>query len=302
MEKKVYLLLMFCIVSLMATAQDEGAVIKKERLERTKSFYISAGPSFTLGKNIGDYSKGASFEFGFLKRINRVLSVGPSLSYTSFKYDPKVTTAQGGGAYVSNGDPNDWATTYSIPDLAYDYGYVLNLSGGNLKLLSLGYTIKLNLIPVKDNTKVSIYGFAKPFLTVASRGDVSGSADRYAYETYVDDSGDLNYNLGDATWYKDGYSETWGPHSGNTGNTGYPALRAETKVTGGIFLGPGIEFMPVKPLSVFAQAAFGYTFPITYVSTKSYDNTVASYASDKFPMIKKGFPLINIQVGLSYNF
>src|SRR3989337_3602771 len=89
--KKLYVLILFSAFITIVNAQDEGTIVKKARLERSKGIFIGGGPSFTLGKNIGDYSKGLNFEAGYLTRLNRVISIGPSISYISFKYDQKKT-------------------------------------------------------------------------------------------------------------------------------------------------------------------------------------------------------------------
>ncbi|MDH4091855.1 MAG: hypothetical protein OEV74_14530 [Cyclobacteriaceae bacterium] len=300
--RRLYLLaclILLCIE--FATAQDEGVITRKERIDRSNSFFFGFGPSFTLGDNIGDYSVGFNFETGFQKRLNRVLSIGPSISYLSFRYDPDVTSVSG-SAYVGNGDPNGWGAKYALPNLNYNYGYVITLEGGNLSLFSFAVNLKLNLVPIKDNSKFSVYGFAKPFITYVTRGEVTGSDVRYTYEIYEDlgSSGSINddilyYNLGDGTFYQDGYTGNWGPNS-------YDALKSGTEITGGIFIGPGIEVMPTKVVSIFLQAAFVYTFPVTFVSTQSYEPSIESYLDDNFPMTKKGFPSVNIQLGLSFNF
>lgn len=283
-------------------AQDEGVITKRERIDRSKSIFIGLGPSFTLGKNIGDYSVGFNVEAGFQKRLNRVFSIGPSISYLMFNYDPEITTEEG-GAYVGHGDPNNWSTEFQgVPDLTYDYGYVLNLEGGDLSLLSLAVNLKFNFVPIRDNSKISVYGFAKPFITLAMRSDVNGSSTRYAYETFVEDQGTgttnddiLYFNQGDDTWYPDGVTSTWGPDD-------YEALKSDSEITGGIFVGPGIELFPAKAVSFYVQAAFGYTFPITYVATRSYEPSIDSYFDEEFPMVKKGFPSVNLQFGVSFNF
>jgi hypothetical protein len=289
--------------SFILKAQDEGAIVKRERIDKNNGIFIGLGPSFTLGKNIGDYSVGFNIEAGFQKRLNRILSIGPSVSYLSFKYDPEVTNVDR-GAYVGTGDPNDWKTKYGFQSLSYNYGYVLTLEGGDLSLISLALNLKLNFVPIKENSKFSVYGFAKPFVTMASRSAVKGSDERYTYEIYetgvltATESDDLLYwdNLNDDTWYKDeDYKGTWGPES-------YDALKSDTEITGGIFIGPGIEIVPTNAVSFFIQAAFGYTFPITYVGTESYDTTIASYLDEEFPMTKKGFPSVNLQFGVSFNF
>ena len=300
--KKLLCFLSLLLIGVTASAQDEGTIVKRERIDKNKGLFIGLGPSFTFGKNIGDYKTGFNVELGFLKRVNRVLSIGPSISYLSFQYDPEVTTEKEGNAYIGYGDPNNWGDKYPVNNLAYDYGYVLELEGGDLSLTSLAVNIKLNFVPVKDNSIISAYVFAKPFVSLASRKEVSGRGERYTYEIYEDNQGTstenddiLNYNLGDNNWYADGYTETWDGES-------YEALKSDTEVTGGIFIGPGIELFPARKFSFYLQATFGYTFPVTFVSTESYEKTVSSYVNKEFPMTKKGFPSVNAQVGMSFNF
>jgi hypothetical protein len=289
-------------------AQDEGVIKKRERIDRSKSIFLSGGGAAPFGKNIGDYSFGTSIEIGFLKRLNRILSVGPSVSYSRFKYDPEVTTADR-DAFYGKGDVSieyasaydTWNDKYNL-DESYEYAYVLTLEGGNVSLISLSANIKINFIPVTDNRIVSVYGFAKPFVTYAKREAVSGSGKRWIWQAYEDKKGTtteaddiLYYNQTNSGWVADGYVENWN-------SNGYPALKEESSVTGGIFIGPGVEFAPAKAFSGFFQVAFGYTFPVSYVSTKSYDNTIQSYVDDEFPIVKKGFPSLNLQLGVSYNF
>lgn len=290
------------------TAQDEGVISKRERIDRSKGIFIGGGGSATFGDNIGDYSLGFNIEGGYVKRLNRVLSVGPSISYQRFDYDPEQTKTE----YTGKGDiPIDWYSQYdtwgekypSTANNTYDYRYLLSLEGGDISLISLALNIKFNFIPITDDTKVSVYGFAKPFIAMSSRDAVTGSGVREVWESYEDRNGTLTneaddllfYYQGDKKWYPDGYKEDWDSEA-------YPALEKETSVTGGIFLGPGVEFVPANAISFYFQAAIGYTFPVSYISTASYDNTVNSYINDEFPIVKEGFPSLNLQFGLSYNF
>lgn len=301
----VFSALMICV--LVASAQDEGTIVKKARIDKDKSLFVDFGPSFTLGKNIGDYSTGFNVELGFTKRMNRLLSIGPSFSFVSFKYDPEITSDKGKSAYVATGDPNLWGDKYDYDQgdgtENYYYGYVLTLKGGDIKMISLACNIKLNLWPVKDKSIVSPYLFAKPFVSYVSRTEVSGSDVRYTYEIYEDDGGTIDdwsddylyYDQQDGQWYEDGYTGTWGAET-------FPELKESNSFTGGVFLGPGVEFFPAKRFSFFVQGAFGYTFPISFISTESYKNTVDDYLRKEFPMVKKGFPSINVQVGASFNF
>lgn len=311
--KKTLLSLIFIMIMLTTLkAQDEGTAVAQERFERDKSIYITGGPSFTFGENIGDYSTGINMEIGFNKKLNKVLSLGGSVSYLKFKYDPTLTQAENADDLYVGSSTGIYAVPFedgvSINDKYalsedWDFGYLLNLEGGDLSLISLAFNIKINFIPVGDNTKFSVYGFAKPFISFAKRNEVSGIGERYLYEAYEDDNGTyfdpfddfLYFNLGDDTWYADGYYDEWGAD-------GFPVLAEETSITGGIFLGPGLEFMPSGKISAFVQAGIGYTFPVSYVSTESYDKDFDDYLNEEFPMVKEGFPSLNVQVGISYNF
>jgi len=288
--------LMAC--TLIANAQDEGTIVKHERIERSSNIFLAFGPSVTLGKNIGDYSVGFNIEGGFVKRLNRVFSIGPSISYVQFKYDPEVTNEGYKNAFI--GGPFD--------DNGFEYyeGLAFTMEGGDISLLSLALNLKLNLIPVKDDSKISIYGFAKPFVSYSTRTEVTG---RGQYSITYDDINSTNV--------------FWEPQDTFNWVAGDPYVKSEygidvtqdmkeeTKVTGGIFIGPGIEIAPAKSLSGFFQIAIGYTFPITYVSTEAYnqegsqndlDVLISSGEIENYPMKEAGFPSMSFQLGISYNF
>lgn len=262
-------------------AQDEGAVVKKERIERDNGIFIGGGLSVLSGDNLGDYSNGLNFEAGYVKRLNRVFSIGGSVSYLKFAYDPTVTAGPEG---ISN----------IYLDAAADYGYSLALSGGDISIISLAANLKFNFVPVKDNSVISIYAFAKPFIASSSASAVSGYASYYYYDVGLDDY------VADP----DGSNSPYAPYDPAIGNGDVTLSYAEGKslITGGIFLGPGIELNPAKPISIFLQASFGYTFPLTAVSTKSYSNDVSVlFDANEFPYQSLGFPSINFSAGISFN-
>ncbi len=276
MKKNIYLTGLILFTALFTFAQDEGNIVKRDRIQRDNGIFIDFGPSFTLGKNIGDYSTGFSIETGYAKRLNRIISIGPSLSYLKFNYDPEAANDLS-GAFI------DYIEDQNNPN--YYEGYVIELDGGDVSLLSLAVNLKLNFVPIRDNSVFSVYFFAKPFVSLASRTDVNGNS-TFLGTTDPDGQTDWEVIEDDIIW----------------GADDYPALAADTEVTGGIFLGPGVELFPAKKMSFFVQASFGYTAPITFVSTESYDSTYDSYFNEEFPMVKEGFPSVNIQFGASFNF
>jgi hypothetical protein len=280
---KHFICLITMSVSFMyAIAQDEGTIVKRERLARSQGIFISAGPSFTLGKNIGDYSVGFNIEAGYTKRLNRVVSIGPSLSYLQFNYDADETGFNNifiGGPYQDeSGAP-------------FYLGALIDFKGGNLSLTSLAVNFKVNIVPVMDNSKISVYGFAKPFVSYVNRSRVSGEAIILSNYYDLENPDDWYYEL-TIPWESD-------PELGIEVSD---KLKAGSEVTGGIFVGPGIEISPAKSVSFYIQASFGYTFPITFVSSKSYSGESLDTLSGEFPMIKEGFPSVNVQAGLSFNF
>ena len=269
MNKRTTLIGAFALLSSIVFAQIETQAVAQDRLKYDKFIYIGGGGSFPFGSNIGDYSIGANLQAGFGKRLNKVISIGGGIEFTAFLYDPEVSSNPEQGNDIFFND-------------TFDEAYVVTLEGGDLSLISLSFDLKFNLIPVYDNTKISVYGFARPFLTFATKTEVSGAADYYIY----------NYDVED--WEYIDFVE-WGADD-------YPVLAEESTVTGGIFIGPGIEFLPSKKVSIYAQASFGYTFPIPFVSTSAYPPSFDGYFDENFPIVKEGFPSLNIQLGVNINF
>ncbi|MCX7636258.1 MAG: hypothetical protein N2044_00280 [Cyclobacteriaceae bacterium] len=274
--KSQLLILLLILHSAITFAQDEGQAVAMERFERDKGFYISGGKSINIGKNLGDYSGGLGFEVGFMKRFNKVLSIGPNFNYLSYEYDESKTYPYYYDSYADN---------------VFEYFQ----QGGNIRLISLGCNFKLNIIPVSEDTKVSLYGIANPFASYMKRDSFTGWADVYA-----DDDGNGIY-----TDYQ------------YTSDMSIPAYEEDAKFTGGVQLGFGVEFMPVKPVSIFLQTTFGYTLPITYSDTKSflidadryvdsggtvYYDTNQTIYTRQFPIVNKGFGSMVLRAGVYFNF
>jgi len=297
MRKSFFLAGLILIVSQALQAQDEGNIVKHDRIARDNGVFLSLGPSFTLGKNIGDYSAGFNIEVGYNKRVNRIFSVGPSLSFVQFNYDQEVTNIGSKNTFIG-GPYSDQTGTY------YEALYI-GLKGGDISLTSLAVDLKLNAVPIKDNTKFSFYVFAKPFVAQSTRSEVIGKGSYLRNYGDTEDSDDWEiWDQFDWTAGNAYVKETYGVDVTQD-------MKKESKITGGIYIGPGIELFPTKPFSAFFQVALGYTFPITYVSTAYYNqegsqnNLDTIYKSgdlNKYPMLKKGFPSIGLQFGASYNF
>lgn len=294
----------FLLIGVAANAQDEGPAVAKARFDRPNSISVAGGISRVFNKNVGDYSKGTNAEVSFLRRLNKLVSIGGYVSTSTFKYDPAKSPSSPSESDLYKGFDTDlrlestgsatYRDLFNVPaDYDFPHGFQLSLQGGAVLLTTIGANIKLNLIPVSDKLPVSVYVLARPFAALAKREDVSGSGKMFLYEATV--QGGQFVITTDQKWYPTRYEEEWGPD-------GYPALKSETSVTGGLHVGPGIELMPSGPVSFYVQALLGYTLPVSFVSTGSYPLTTGSYVNPEFPIVKKGFPVLNLQAGLTFNF
>jgi hypothetical protein len=122
-----------------------------------------------------------------------------------------------------------------------------------------------------------VYAFAKPFVASATVSGATGYAEYWEYDAVADD------------WFADDTQDV------------DATTESKTSITGGIFLGPGIEINPAKPISFFLQASFGYTFALDVVSTQSYSNDLNSWQDSNFPYASVGFTSINFAAGISFN-
>jgi len=274
--KKIFYTILFLIpLGFFVNAQDEGAIKKRERIERDKSIFIGGGISNAT--SLADYSIGMNFEGGFVKRVNRVLSIGGSISYLKFNYDPNITSARIAPANINTFPSNFYYASTLLSDPAFiDEGFLISISGSDLSIISLSANIKLNFVPIKENTKISVYGFAKPFVANATSSGGTVTLDGVFYNSQT---GSLDKVLG------------------ATQSEPFPE---ETVTTGGIFIGPGVEFFPNSPISFFLQASFGYTFPVDQFSIKSLNRDITKWP-DPLPATSVGFTSINFAGGISFN-
>jgi hypothetical protein len=262
-------------------AQDEGTIVKRERIERNKNIFVGGGISLINDSNLKEYSTGFNFEGGFSKRLNRILSLGASISYLNFSYNTPATARQ---TPVFGRYPDNFYTGFqnfpqqNLSDV--HMGYLVKFNNTNLRFISLAVDVKVNFVPVKENSIISIYGFAKPFISYSKHSDVTVGLDSYS---------DVNN------------TNTW-----TFGQSASVVAPIDGQVTGGIFLGPGIEINPTKPISFFVQASFGYTLSSEFISTKSYPTRSINYFVDpiidpNWPAKSTGFSSINFSGGVLLN-
>jgi len=281
MKRLLPLSLMMFVLTIAASAQDEGEVVKRERIDKSKSIYVLGGPSLTSLKNDADYDAGFNFELGYQKRMNRIFSLGFAVSYINFPFSPTYISTP--VSEIVGGTELDYNFFY---DDGGSVGRLVYLEGGDQNMTSLSVNLKFNFIPVKDKTVASLYGFAKPFVARSVRESVSGAGFLY------------NYNANSDSWLYDETAEIdiWD-------EADFPVLAEKTKITGGMFLGLGLEFFPARRFSFFVQLAAGYTLPVNIVSFNDWGTTISDdYFDDNFPMADQKFLTVNGSFGLSVNF
>lgn len=267
--------------------QEEAVIAVQARLEKSNSFHFNLGLASSLGQN--NYQGGTLVGLGYQKRINRVLSAGASVSYATYRSDYNDFMT---GTYK---DPN-WSLDpqgFTVPKNFYytpnQAQYLLvNISGGNMTQFSVGAVLKINFVPIKSNTIASFYALAVPSLVISNLEKVESNIN------FFDHPDDNTYS--------------------QANNASFVLSESQSKTTGGLNIGAGVEFFPTNLFSFYIQTGIGYTFPVPFVDTSLYEKhtlPVESYNEfDKVPPLPKNFPLsddkgfttLNFQLGLTYNF
>ena len=252
--------------------QEEDVLALKARLERSNAFHFTLGGGSSLGQN--NYKGGTMVGAGYQKRVNRVLSLGANVSYTTFRIDyADFMTGKYFDPKWNNSQPNNF---YYPSDMS-EY-YLVNLSGGDLSQLYINIPVKVNFIPIKSSTVTSFYGIIAPALVLSQLDHV------LANENYFLHPSPNEYLQED--------------------NRSYQAAPKRSTWTGGAILSVGVEFFPTNLFSFYLQTSFGYSFPVPFVDTSLYQkHTMQEYLNPNFPLsTQKGFSTFNLQMGLSYNF
>ena len=245
-------------------AQDEGTITKKARvLSKSTTLLFAVGPSFNIGS--GDYSGGFNVQAGLLKRLNRIVSIGPVLSLTKFNYDKSA----GNTTFIETGGYEIWK---------------VQMQGGDLTFSSLGLDIKFNFIPSERIQKFSPYAIVMPVALLASRSQISAKVETWYRDDVSDNSG--------ATWY----------YSGTTESLNSDRWEPASQITAGLNAGIGADLIVSSGLSLFLQSTIGLALPINYVDSKSHGTNLSGFTNKDYPFAKKSFSSLAVSVGVAYTF
>jgi hypothetical protein len=282
---KTYLIAFVLVVVCICTgfSQDEGVLTKKVRITNGKSFIFSTGPSFRFN-NKSDYSPGLYFEAGYLTRLNRLVSIGGSLSFTKLNFDQELSDSYADSKAIGN--------NLFQEDGGYEV-YAVYMDGGNLNFYAAAFDLRIDFSPYNEENKVSVYGHIKPFVLASSRSEVSAT-------TYL--------------WYPNNNPfepPPWDPAvSGGVlyetiaaTDEGREGWAAKTEFAGGIGIGIGVDYTLSSKLKLFLQPALRFTSPITHIKTNEFPRLRNNgYNNPEYPFAKKGFSTLTVALGLAYSF
>lgn len=277
--KSELIILSVCIVVTSAFGQDEGPVSKKSRTPVSKTFHIGGGPSYRSLGNSGDYSSGITVDVGVSRRVNRVLSFGISILYSSFRYDEEISD--------SFGDPQAEGNNVYYEEGGYQ-ARVIYFEGGDVRMLAAGFNAKLNLLPFEQK-KLLPYIMARPFVMSASRTAITATSETYYYANIPPEPTNL--------W------ELSATEDLDSGSPGREHWASASRLSGGASLTGGAEMVLPSKVGFFLQASVTFTFPVSYISTSAYPATLDDgYSNSEFPLVEKSFSSLNVSMGVSYNF
>lgn len=268
-------------LSVRLSAQEEAVIAVRDRLDKSNSFSFAMGQATSLGQN--NYKSGALLGLVYQKRLNRILSAGIGLSYSTYRVDYKEYMT---GKYFDPEWNNEQPTNFYYTSSQAQY-YLVNLSGGDLGLASAQALLKINFVPIKSGTVASAYASIAPGVVMASLTQVQSNINFFEHPD------DFTYS--------------------QANNTSFESAAAQSTWTGCLVLSFGVEFFPVNQFSFFMQADFGYHLALPFVDTSLYQERVLEepYYNpyEDYPM-PANFPLsdntafltLNFRLGLSYNF
>lgn len=274
-------LLIIALVSsaiIVASSQDEGSIIKKSRIAKGNHLFVNIGTSFPLSK--ADYKPGLCIEMGHLFQMNRIVSIGPSVSFAKYQYNSAI--------------PSNSPTPDTKKDNIYyeDGGYQINVvyfDGGDLSMLSLGLNVRANIVVPGKEYGLTIYGIAKPSVLYSTYSDVKAKVDIW-YTNNIPPDPPADWQISESVSI-DKYS------------TGYGYWSKESKVTAGMNLGFGCEYATQSGWGFNIQSTVGLIPTVRHINTSEFKNSIeAGYNSPSFPLVNKGFSTVNLTAGVSFRF
>lgn len=276
--RSAFLVMLHGLVSFQLCCQDEGPLELKPRFENAKSFAVTIGPEFRF-RSKADYSGGYFVSASYLKRLNRIITLGPAISFSRYAFDPSSTNSYEKKGVKGNNVFQDVLDIYTM--------YVVALRGGDLTQLSIGFDVDLNLKPFNPDQKINLSLVVHPFSMVNHRSAISATT-----VTWVRNDPDDPPTL----WNGGDISREEGPQS-----VGRGLWATQKEFSGGIQSGLKVMVDLPDNWSLHIQPQLRYTLPISHIKTASFQS-VGGNENARFPIVKERFSTISILVGISHHF
>lgn len=267
------LVLIFLLLPFLTNAQQEGLATVQGRFEKPHFSFVTAGPILSAS---GDYKSGVQLNFGYGKRLNRLLTFAGFVGYQRLAVD----YGQDIDFFVSElDDPDHFGPAAAADGDPYDDYWEVLLEGGDLSIFSVGGSLRLNLIPFVSNSKFLLYGFAQPSLSSVTHAEVTRTnrlTDTYDYVETNTIDGDNN-----------------------------EAMKKSSLFTAAVSLGPGVEILPAGKVSFIGQVLLNNVFSFGKELGSDKEDFPRRYSTvvhEQFPFTTKSLTFISFNVGIQYNF
>jgi len=264
MKNLVFLVAIMPALYWPAYSQEEGRAEVKERFERMHFSSFSVG---VLRGSTGDYKKGWQADLGYGKRLNKLITVGANLAFMSLG-----NSYNGYDYYVSESDePSAFPPGSTTDGEPYDESIEVGISGGEFSAFSLSGFVRMNFTPYSDNSTIVVFGFIKPSVGISFLSAMTKEARMVV---------DFEYE-----------------------STTYIDRESTTSFVAGVSVGPGMEFIPTKNLSLTAHVGFNSQFGNMIVLDKSaFRPSTATVNNVDFPVTSGVLISLSFTLGLQYNF
>ncbi|MFN3840338.1 MAG: hypothetical protein ACK4RF_06490 [Cyclobacteriaceae bacterium] len=252
------------VLPFTATGQDAGQAEIKQRFERMHFSSFSVG--FLKGST-GDYANGWQADVGYGKRLNKLITIGANLTYQTLG-----NTYNGYDYYVSESDePSAFPPGSTTDGDPYDESIEVAISGGTFSSFSVSGFVRMNFIPYSDNSRFVVFGFIKPSAGISFLSAMTKEVRLVVDYEYV--------------------------------STTYVDRQSSSSFVAGVSLGPGLEFIPTKNLSISAHFGFNSQFGDKIVLDKrAFRPSTATVNNGDFPVTSGALISLSFTLGLQYNF
>jgi hypothetical protein len=158
--KNPLIILCAALLSYNAVAQNVGDVKTVERITDKNVMFLDGG--LTLREAEKEQSNGITIEFGYMRRFNKIFSVGPVISYSNYYFDSYYF---GDGVYG---------------DVQEDYFDLTINNDPVLSVWSFGAALRAS-VPTPRRIPVTLFGYVAPSFVAGKTHDLEGTQNNWTF-------------------------------------------------------------------------------------------------------------------------